>query len=302
MSMGALLFTTATSPVHLVDLADLNFTVADQTFQTMNSAILAMSTRTEVNFGVVNLFSHLAREFGQGDFWVYFSAAPQRDSAASYGDSAASHGDSVPSYPYLPPKEGVTLTSMAIDASRPPIGQVRRTRSYASFIADPSSLRWRDVKLLRLVYDFDVVTIGDLVFSDCARGSFYLLVDLVNKAGDEKKELPIYLGSSDGFKSGCERAARQLNGRNLVKNQDPRVAGGMTIRGSQHRYGYLYVRSISVVVDRGEGDSHANHRVRLYTAKVNGTWLAGLGASGDPYTAPEPVQIEVPSDLSPLKQ
>lgn len=243
----------ALDPVQKVELTDVYFNVAGQTHSAMNSAIAAISTRREQDFGVEDLFYSLADDL-DGNFWVYFSAA---------SDS------------YFPPKEGVTLTSIVSDKSLSPLEQGRNSRSYASFIADPLTLQWQDVKKLKLAYDFVVGPFGGLTFSDCAKGSFYLLVALVNEDGTDAAKLRIYLGSPDSFTSGCAKAAEELNDVNLIKkkNDEPRIEGGMTIKQSQAKYGKHYVRSISVVVDQGGPEPIANYKVRLYNITVNGTRL-----------------------------
>lgn len=292
--MGNAWFPATTDPVQQVDVADVNFTAPDQTFAPINSVVMALSRRTEQDFGVENLFYSLADQLG-GNYWVYFSAA---------------------SNSYLPPKEGVTLTSIVSDKSLSPLDQARNDRSYASFIAEPLTLQWQDVRSLALAYDFVVGTFHNLTFSDCANGSFYLRVALVSKDDTDPVEVKIYLGSTDNFRSGCDKA--ELSGVNLIKERpdDIRVAGGMTINQSQVKYGKLYVRSISVVVDQGGPEPIANYMVRLYNVRVNGIRLAGLiGVPGEPRqiaalprgkrgteaTKPEQLRAEVPLDLFALR-
>jgi hypothetical protein len=243
-------------PVQKAELTDVYFNATDQTHSAINSAIAAISTRQQQDFGVEHLFYSIAKEL-DGNFWVYFSAA---------------------SHSYFPPKEGVTLTSIVSDKLSP-LEQARNSRSYASFIADPLTLQWQDVTKLKLAYDFVVGPSGGFTFSDCVKGSFYLRVALVNEDGTDATEVKIYLGSTDNFRSGCDKAAEQLNDVNLVNIKEKsanelRVAEGGSINKSQITYGKLYVRSISVVVDQGGPEPIANYKVRLYNVTVNGTRLA----------------------------
>jgi hypothetical protein len=249
-------------PYLRMDLTGVNFTLKEQTFASMSSAVIAMSRVTVDKLGVENLFYSLADERG-GDYWVYFSPV---------------------SNSFFPDEDGVTLTSIWLDKATK-LDQARNSRSYASFIAKPLQHRWGDVKKLRFVYeviagssDSGYPEPAKLVFSDCIDGSFYVLVNLV-KRGDKDEEqdaekLKIYLGSVEkNFLSVCGQATKHLSGFNLVKNDELRVDGKMTVKESQKQYGDRYVRSISMVVEQVAAGP-ANFKVRLYDARVGDDKLA----------------------------
>lgn len=113
------------------------------------------------------------------------------------------------------------------------------------------------------------------MFSDCSRGSFYLLVALEDKGGKDAKKLKIHLGSSErNYTSGCDEAADKLNEINLMKSDEPRIEEGISIKDSQKKYGDLDVRSISLVVDQGGPEPVANYKVRVHDIRMNGIRLA----------------------------
>ena len=249
-------------PFLRMDLSGVNFTLKDQTFASMSSAVIAMSRVTVDQFGVESLFYSLADERG-GDYWVYFSPV---------------------SNSFFPDKEGVTLTSVRLEKATK-LDQTKASRSYASFIAKPLQHRWGDVR--KLQFDYEVV-VGPsdsgypepdkLEFSDCINGSLYVLVNLVMKTGkggeQNAEKLKIYLGSADkNFKGGCEQAAKNLSHFNLIKNDEPRVDGVMTVKQSQDKYGDRYIRSVSMVVEQVAA-TPAHFKVRLYSAKVGNDKLA----------------------------
>jgi hypothetical protein len=189
---------------------------------------------------------------------------------------------------FVPANGGVTLTSIVTDGNLPPGEQARNDRSYATFIAQPLQLGWKDVTLLMLTYQFIVgksfsgdPRVGDLTFSDCAGAAFRLEVALTTKDGVDVGSLILNLGSQNQFTSGCAAAATTLSDSNLVDNRDSRVdpsrllgqlasACCMTVKQSQGRYGNLFVRSISVVVDQGSSKTKANYQVNLVEGIVNG--------------------------------
>jgi hypothetical protein len=240
-----------------MDLADVNFTAAKQTFASITSGVMAMSRIPAPEFGVESLFYSLVDQFG-ADYWVYYS--PLSNNFFLNKDA--------------------TLTSLWINNGKA-LQKAKYSRSYASFIADPLHHNWG--KLTRLELGYEVIVgnpdpgekLGNVTFSDCADGSFYLLVRLVDAYGKEIVDLRIEMGGTENVKTGCAQAATYLSNSNLIDNEDYRASGGMTIKQSQEKYKDLYLRSISVVVEGGQTES-ANHRVKLYSARVGNIKLAEL--------------------------
>lgn len=289
---------TTCSPVHKVTLT-AKFTVTDQTIALINSGIGAMSGLGEEEGGLEDLFHSLADELG-ANFWVAFTAGTELYRAVpkppwTNETRNISNNSVVPivfelqQADFVPANGGVTLTSIVTDGNLTADEQARNDRSYAAFIAQPLQLRWKDVTLLMLTYEFIVgdsfsgdPRSGTLSFSDCAGAAFRLQVALTTKDGVDVGSLIVNLGSQNQFTGGCAAAATTLSASNLVDNRDPRVdpslllgqlasACCMTVKQSQGRYGNLFVRSISVVVDQAIFlTTPANYKVNLLEGVVNG--------------------------------
>jgi len=238
------------------------FNGTDQTL-TIIQGIAILSLLADEEFGVENL-GHALAQTSERDFWVGFSAALHESADAL-----------------------LTLSSIAADNTLPKPERLRNNRSYASFIARPNKLRWAGVK--QLLIDYKVILdsspsgdprLPELKFSECANNSFYIKVDLTSDADKSPRFLIIRLGSeNDDFKSGCSLAS--LSTSNIILDTKPRVDASslgqpklMSVGDSQKRYGDLYIRSISVVVDRGTPQTNANYKVRLYRAMVNDVALS----------------------------
>lgn len=290
---------TSCSPVHKATLS-ATFTAADQTLALINSGIGAMSGLGEEAGGLEDLFHSLADELG-ANFWVAFTAGTELYRAVPQPPwiNETRH---FPNYSVVPivfelqqaqfvrATAGVTLTSIVNDADKLTASeQARNQRSYAAFIAQPLRLQWKDVTWLTLTYQFITGNsfsgdprIGNLLFSDCAGSAFRLEVALATKEGADVGSLIVNLGSQNKFSSGCAAAANGLSGTNLVGNPDSRVdpsfllgtlAGKccMTLTQSQRKYGNLFVRSASVVVDQGKLPAvpARSYKVNLLEGVVN---------------------------------
>lgn len=294
---ASITFSTSTNPVHKAMLYEMIYKDKDQTHAVANSGIVAMSRLTEEEFGVEGVFYSLANELG-GNFWVAFTAgnelyraAPRIEEAQKISDLEVPIAFELEQGNWLPVSKGVTLTSIVTDEALTITERARNNRSYASFIAQPMKLQWKNVNLLRLVYQVSVddsdsgdPRLGKLTFSDCVNASFRLRVALTSVDGGDAGNLVINLGSAQQFTSGCATAAATLSGSNLVQNKDPRGDPSfllekfarpccMTVKDSQAQaaYGNLVVRSVSVVVDQGWSNKPvANYKVNLLEAMVNG--------------------------------
>jgi len=226
----------------------------------------------EENFGAVAL-AELAASETKEDVWVAFSRA-KKDANL------------------------VTLTSISNgDGKLTKSDQLRNDRSYLSYAATPKSLRWDQVR--ELVLDYEVVTVpsfsgdphlGDLKFVDCQNNSFYIKVELTDGGKHDAGYLIIQLGSkSTGFTGGCSKADLP---KNIIADTQPRVDAKklgatkpITIAESQKAFGALYVKSISIVVDKGAPQTGANYKVRVHAANINGykarNDLPIIGTSGE---------------------
>jgi len=291
------------NPYHKVTLTAF-FAQKDQTLRLPGSGIVAMSPDTEENFGHEQVAVALASDWG-APLWVSFTSTSEPYRAISKGLIPSKEGTefafALQKAEYTPAVDGITLTSIATitgdattddkdakkgDETLPTDERQRNDRSYASFIAVPGQLRWGSVGTLRLDYKFVVSEsspsgdprLGNLKFQDCQNAAFYVLVALVDEKGDDVRKLKIRLGESDDFARLC--AGDVLSGKNLItENDDRRVdVSGLpgklfSVRATQDMFRDLYVRSISVVVDRGTPDSptnEAHYKVELYEGNVEG--------------------------------
>ena len=302
-------------PYHVATLTAL-FTAEKETLALGSSGVTAMSSFTEVEFGREDLAYTVSDEY-ESPFWVSYTAANEPYRAATRASVA---GDKVSLTVSLAQarrvraKEGVTLSSIATTKDGKngdnylPLGErIRNDRSYASFIAQPKTVRWGDVAKLQLNYqvvtdtsDQDDPRLGKLKLSDCADSSFYVRVALSNEDGSDAGVLIINLGSANQFTSGC--AAAKLS--DLMDNTDARVDASrlavkpaclITVKESKEVYGKLFVRSISVVVDQGIHPKHtANYQVRLYDAIVR------LGSSEKEFKATDFLAVVANSTFKPV--
>ncbi|MEO8626662.1 MAG: hypothetical protein ABI612_00975 [Betaproteobacteria bacterium] len=149
-------------------------------------------------------------------------------------------------------------------------------------------LLWKDVSTLQL--DYDVITSAEpepddplsnddprlkgLSFSDCANDAFYVLVALTDAEDKHARRLKIRLGTVHQFKDNC--ATAKLSQNNLITDPEQRVEASnmsdlMTVQDSQKVLKDYYVRSISIVLDRGvptTGTNYSNYKVKLREATV----------------------------------
>ena len=138
------------------------FAVPAQTLTLANSGIAGMSELTEEDGGIADLHYALAPELEDElgrYFWV--ASAPRNELYRAHPRMESSYKKSAGQVPIVfnllyadlaYPSSGVTLTSIADDDRLPPDERVSNDRSYASFIAQPSALQWRNVKDLTLRY------------------------------------------------------------------------------------------------------------------------------------------------------
>ena len=259
--------TTTCDPVHKGTIG-AKFTQTNQIL-TFYDAATYLSMYAVQDFGMESV-AYAAAEHSEHDFWVSYTTANEPRSEPPK---------------WIPATHGVVLTAIATDADVPVTEEerLRNDRAYASFIARPSHLFWKDVDELTLSYEFvvgeasaeDPRFLRQLDFQDCRNAAFYVRVVLVDGEGNDIKKLKIRLGASDDYKSGCAgNHETNIVSKSEEKRVDASEPGGpermLTVEQSMIEYGLLYVRSISVVIDRGSPATGDNYRVNLYEATVNG--------------------------------
>jgi hypothetical protein len=230
------------------------FSKPQQTLTIENSRTL-LSLKSEEEFGLVNL-AKAATSDAEHDAWFAYSRA-KNDSPL------------------------VTLTSIgSADKILSRSDQLRNDRSYIAYVTRPKALKWGELE--HLILEYEVVTVpsfsgdprlGKLPFSDCQNNSFYIKVDLVNAEGADAGYLIIRLGGKPPeFTAGCASASVS---KDVLKDPQPRVDAKklgqeklITVKQSRTDYGSRYVRSISIVVDRGTAPSDNNYKVRVLSAQV----------------------------------
>jgi hypothetical protein len=230
------------------------FSKPQQTLTIENSRTL-LSLDSEEEFVLVKL-ARAATSDAEPDVWLAYSRA-QNDSPL------------------------VTLTSIgSADKILSRSDQLRNDRSYIAYVTKPKAIKWGDLD--HLILEYEVVTgpsfsgdprLGKLPFSDCENNSFYIKVDFVDAKDADAGYLIIRLGGKPPeFTTGC--ASASVN-ENVLKDPQPRVDAKklgqeklITVKQSQLDYGSLYVRSISIVVDKGSPPSDNNYKVRVISAQV----------------------------------
>lgn len=248
------------------------FNVENQTL-TLISSLSLLSLLSVENFGVENLAyaqAGVARPdpyYKDRNPWVAFSTAGKDP---DFGPGL------------------ITLSSIETDKALPKKDQFRNDRSYVSYVARPTTLRWREVNHLSLQYA--VVTgnsasgdprLGNLNFSNCANNSFYIKVALRDAEDQDAGYLVIRLGTEQTqFSADCasvnwsetdfihEKAPNRRVDAAKIKSGGDQKPMSVAESQSTKRYGDLYVRSISFVVDKGTPPTKANYKVRVLGATV----------------------------------
>jgi hypothetical protein len=307
------------SPRHLAVVSTI-FNKRGQSLLLQNSGVAAISRIEVERFGVEALSYSVADEFDE-PFWVAFTAVdafhraeffPPADPTADMLRFAFRIERTTP----MQFQGGdLFLNSIATlkqedpngmgDAGLPVRERARNDRSYASFIAQPQTLRWKDVGSLRMQYE---VTVGDnvshddrldpMTFSDCSGSSLYVRVTLTDDQRKNAGDLLIRLGDSDDASKKCvtvhddNSITTMLNGVDLVKEDHKRRVDVSqitkkkndcckTLKETQEKYGRLFVRSISLVVDQGS-NKKAHRQVVLHGGEINGIDLTKSLVVPDP--------------------
>jgi hypothetical protein len=295
-------------PWHVVTIS-AEFREAGETLLLYEPPVVAVSSYTSEEFGLEFLLASLANRLTNP--WGAFTAADELYRATPYIDSSAGTitiGFGLQKGMLVAANRGVALTSVGTDQNPergdgylPATEQARNNASYVTYIPRPRSLPWKDVRELTLRYDYgmgesdtaDLRLPKRLKFSDCLNGSFRLRVALTDDKDVEAGILNVYLGSSGDFRTGCAAAAKTLAGQNLVKRNERRVDASqldarqkccISFSEAQRLFGHLFVRSISVVVDRGIPaiEQPVHFKVDLRDAIVNGARSRQRLATVDP--------------------